>query len=134
LGEVNGVTIVDDYAPHPAEIEVTLKAAAKMGYNAVWAVFQPFTYSRTERLLGEFASALAIADHVVLSEIMGGREQNTSGIRTAGLAAKIPQSVWFEGFREIADYVLANAKPGDLVITMGCGDVYKCAKMMVGRG
>jgi UDP-N-acetylmuramate--alanine ligase len=105
-----------------------------MGYNAVWAVFQPFTYSRTSLLFDDFAKALSLADHVVMSEIMGGREKNTQGIYTADLAAKIPNAVWFEGFPEIADYVLANAKPGDLILTMGCGDVYKCANMMLARG
>jgi UDP-N-acetylmuramate--alanine ligase len=69
-----------------------------------------------------------------MSEIMGGREQNTCGVKTAGLAAKIPGAVWFNGFPEIADYVMEHASPGDLVITMGCGDVYKCANMMLARG
>ncbi|MCL2068930.1 MAG: UDP-N-acetylmuramate--L-alanine ligase [Oscillospiraceae bacterium] len=133
LGEINGITVADDYAHHPLEIEVTLKAAAKMGYSAVWAVFQPFTYSRTAHMLDAFAKALSIADHVVMSKIMGGREQNTFGISTADLAARIPGCVWFEGFPEIADYILRHAKPGDLVITMGCGDIYKCANMMIAK-
>jgi len=131
LGNINGVTIVDDYAHHPAEIEVTLTAAKTMGYRKVWAVFQPFTFSRTARLLDDFAKTLSIADHVVMSAIMGGREENTYNIHTSDLAAKIPGSVWFEGFPEIADYVLKHAQSGDLVLTMGCGDVYKCANMMV---
>jgi len=133
LGNVNGVTIADDYAHHPAEIEVTLTAARTMGYRKVWAVFQPFTFSRTARLLDDFARTLSIADHVVMSAIMGGREENTYDIHTNDLAAKIPGSMWFEGFDQIAQYVLENAQPGDLVLTMGCGDVYKCANMMVGK-
>lgn len=131
LGRVNGVTVADDYAHHPAEIKVTLEAAKQLGYRSVWAVFQPFTFSRTALLLDEFAAALPIADHVVMSAIMGGRETNASGVTTADLAAKIPGSVWFETFEEIRDHVLANAQAGDLVITLGCGDVYKCAKMML---
>ena len=133
LGELKGVTIVDDYAHHPAEIAATLKAAVNMGYKSVWTVHQPFTYSRTSMLIDDFAEALAIADHVVLSEIMGGREENTYNIYTKDLAAKIERAVWFESFDEIADYVVKNAKPGDLVITMGCGDVYKCAHKMLER-
>jgi UDP-N-acetylmuramate--alanine ligase len=131
LGKVNGVTIADDYAHHPAELEATLKTAKTLGYRSVWAVFQPFTFSRTVLLLDDFAKALPIADHVVMSAIMGGRESNTYGISTADLAAKIPGSVWFETFGEIAAYVLSHAQPGDLVLTLGCGDVYKCAHLML---
>ncbi|MFV0401280.1 MAG: UDP-N-acetylmuramate--L-alanine ligase [Oscillospiraceae bacterium] len=131
LGTVNGIQIADDYAHHPAELTVTLNAAKAMGYNRVWAVFQPFTYSRTSLLLDDFAEALSIADRVVMSKIMGAREKNTYNIFTSDLAAKIPGSVWFEEFPEIAEYVMANAQPGDLVITLGCGDVYKCARLML---
>lgn len=134
LGEVNGVTIADDYAHHPTELEATLKSAKEMDYKHVWAVFQPFTYSRTEMLLADFARVLPIADHVVMTEIMGSRERAEDyTVRTKDLAAKIPGSVWFNTFAEIVDYVLAHAEPGDLVITLGCGDIYKAAKMMVQR-
>ncbi len=131
LGERRGVTIADDYAHHPAELEATLTAAKEMGFGQVWAVFQPFTYSRTAMLLDDFARALSIADRVVMSEIMGSREVNTYNIYTKDLAEKIPGSVWYDGFGEMADYVMQNARPGDLVITLGCGDVYKCARMML---
>ncbi|MEA5135200.1 MAG: UDP-N-acetylmuramate--L-alanine ligase [Candidatus Fimivivens sp.] len=133
LGTINGVTIADDYAHHPAELAATLKAAKALDYNSVWAVFQPFTFSRTAMLLDDFAKVLPIADHVVMSAIMGGREVNTYGITTEDLAVKIPGSVWFETFDEIAEHVLANAQDGDLVLTLGCGDVYKCAKLMLGE-
>jgi UDP-N-acetylmuramate--alanine ligase len=134
LGKVRGITIADDYAHHPAELTATLNVASQMGYNRVWAVFQPFTYSRTKLLLEDFAQALQIPERVVMSEIMGGREHNTWNIYTRDLAEKIPGSVWFETFEEIADYVMANAEAGDLVLTLGCGDVYKCAKMMLKKG
>ena len=133
LGQVNGVTIADDYAHHPAELKVTLEAAKEMDFNRVWAVFQPFTYSRTALLLEDFAKVLPIADRVVLSAIMGAREVNTYGIYAKDLADKIPGCVWFETFPEIARYVIQEAQPGDLVITLGCGDVYKCAHMMLGE-
>jgi len=132
-GEFSGVTIADDYAHHPTEIGATLTAAKAMGFGNVWAVFQPFTYSRTAMLLEDFAKVLSIADRVVMSEIMGSREKNTYNIYTADLAAKIDGSVWYPGFEEMADYVAANAQPGDLVITLGCGDVYKCARMIRDR-
>ncbi len=133
LGSYNGADIVDDYAHHPAEIEVTLNAAQKMSYKRVWAVFQPFTFSRTKMHLEAFAKALSIADNVVLTEIMGSREINTYGISTQDLADEIPGSVWFDTFPKVADYLKENIVEGDLVLTLGCGDVYKIAKMVLGK-
>ena len=133
LGTYRGITFVDDYAHHPAELRVTLEAAMQMDFRRVWAVFQPFTYSRTYMLMDDFAEVLRIPDKCVLTEIMGSRERNTYGVRTEQLAAKIPGSVWFDTFDEVADYVLANAGEGDLVLTLGCGDIYKAAKLMVRR-
>jgi UDP-N-acetylmuramate--alanine ligase len=130
IGEFAGVTLADDYAHHPKELEVTLRAAKQMNYKNVWAVFQPFTFSRTAILLDDFAKALPIADKVVMTKIMGSREINTYGISTQDLADRIPGSVWFEEFPETAAFVAANAAPGDLVITLGCGDVYKCGKII----
>ena len=130
LGEFNGVTIADDYAHHPAELKVTLEAAKKMDYKRVWAVFQPFTFSRTYMLLDDFADVLKIADKVVMTEIMGSREVNTYDIHTWQLAEKIDGSVWFDSFDTIAQYLYDNLEEGDLVITLGCGDVYKIAKKL----
>lgn len=126
-----GAVVADDYAHHPTELAATLRAAGELGYKAVWAVFQPFTFSRTAMLLDEFAAALRLADHVVLAPIMGSREVNTYGIRSEDLAAKLPGSVCLPTFEEIADYIRANAGAGDLVLTMGCGDIYKAAKLML---
>ena len=123
--------IADDYAHHPAELKVTLEAAKELHYKRVWAVFQPFTYSRTAMLLEDFAKVLPIADKVVMTEIMGSREKNTYNIYTKDLAAKIDGSVWFPTFEEVADYLRQNITEGDLVITLGCGDVYKIAKMLI---
>ena len=131
LAEINGITVVDDYAHHPAELKVTLESAMNMDFTTVWAVFQPFTFSRTYMLLDDFAEVLAIADKVVMTEIMGSREINTYDIHTEQLAAKIPGSVWFESFDTVAQYLYDNVKPGDLVITLGCGDVYKIAKKLI---
>lgn len=143
---VKGITIVDDYAHHPQEIACTLKAAKGLDFKRVWAVFQPFTYSRTEILMEDFVKALSIADIPVLTDIMGSREKNIHGIYTEQLASKIPGAVWFDtphdiadsqtaeqkdkNFGEIIDYITENAKEGDLVITLGCGDVYKLAKRL----
>lgn len=145
IGKANGITIVDDYAHHPKELEVTLKAAMDMGYKNVWAVFQPFTFSRTQILLDDFAKALCIPNKAVLTDIMGSREKNTYGIFTRHLAEKIDGCIYFpqneneeytderkyQNFDEVCDYICENASDGDLVITLGCGDVYKVAKMIL---
>ncbi len=133
LGEFNGITVADDFAHHPTELAATLTAAENMGFNRVWAVFQPHTYSRTYMLLDDFAKALSIPEKVVLSEILAVREENTYHIYAKNLADKIPGSVWFHTFDEITDYVVANAKAGDLILTLGGGDVYKCANQIVSR-
>lgn len=131
LAEIDGVTFVDDYGHHPAEIAATLKTAKDMTFKRVWVVHQPFTYSRTAMLLDDFAEALSIADRVVLTEIMGSREKNTYNIYAKDLAAKIDGCVWFSTFEEVARYVTDNVRSGDLVITTGCGDVYKAADIMI---
>ena len=145
LGFEKGITVVDDYAHHPTELEATLTAAMEMKFNKVWAIFQPFTFSRTHILLDDFARVLAIPDCTLLTDIMGSREKNTYGIFTRHLAEKIPGCVWFPqdetaewdderkylNFAQICDYVCENASEGDLVITLGCGDAYKIAKMIL---
>lgn len=133
LAKINGITVADDYGHHPTEIGATLTAAKNLPFQRVWAVHQPFTYSRTAMLLDDFAKVLSIADRVVLSEIMGSREKNTYNIYAKDLAEKIPGCVWFPEFPEIADYVAERAEPGDLILTLGCGDVNKCAHMIVDR-
>ena len=133
LAEIDGITVADDYAHHPEELRVMLESVMKMGYSTVWAVFQPFTYSRTKILFDDFVRVLQIPDKCVMTEIMGSREVNTYGIYTKDLAEKIPGSVWFNTFEEISDYVLSHAKSGDIILTMGCGDIYKAAKIMVNK-
>lgn len=131
LGTYNGVTIVDDYAHHPAELKVTLEAAKKMDYKKVIAIFQPFTYSRTAMLLDDFAEVLKIPDKVLLTEIMGSREVNTFHIYSKDLAAKIPDCECFDSFESIAKRAEEIAEDGDLIITLGCGDIYKAAKIVI---
>ena len=104
-----------------------------MGYKNVWAVHQPFTFTRTSLLLDDFAEVLQSADKCVISEIMGSREVNTIGIKATDLSSKIPGAVQLDTFEEICDYVCDNATDGDLVITLGCGDVYKVARMMCNK-
>ena len=131
LGEVHGAVVVDDYAHHPKEIEVTLNAAKTLGYRRIRAIFQPFTFSRTSMLLNDFAKALSLADEVILTPIMGSREKNTYGISSLDLKNQIEGCWLFDSFEEIAGFIKETSEPGDLVITLGCGDVYKIAKMLV---
>ncbi len=131
LGVVNDITVYDDYAHHPAEIEVTLNAAKDMGYNRVIAVYQPFTYTRTYQHLDSFAKTLSIADKVVLTEIMGSREVNLLDIYSKDLCVKIENGEWFGSFENVAERVANIAKPKDMIITLGCGDVYKVARMII---
>lgn len=133
IGTYKGVTIVDDYAHHPAEIEVTLNAAMKMGYKRVWAVHQPFTYTRTAKLLDDFARVLQIADKCVVSEIMGSREVNKIGIKATDLSDKIPDCIQIDKLEDISDFLVEKCEDGDMVITLGCGDVYKVSRMLVDK-
>lgn len=133
LGVCRGITVVDDYAHHPAELKVTLEAAKAMNFKRVIAVHQPFTYSRTKLHLDYFAEVLQIADKAVLSEIMGSREKNIHNIYAKDLCDKIPDAVWFNTFDEIADFVCDFAEDGDLIITLGCGDIYKAAKKILAK-
>ena len=130
-GECNGALVVDDYAHHPTELRATLNTAKEMGYKRLIAVHQPFTYSRTKMLFNDFVDVLKIPDITVLTPIMGSREPNDPTITSAKLAAQIPGSVLVNSLQEAADWVKQNAQPGDLVITLGCGDIYKASKMMV---
>lgn len=131
LGRPNGITVADDFAHHPTELRATLTTAMSMGYKNVWAIFQPHTYSRTFTFLNEFAQVLSLADHCILSEILPVRETNTYNIYAKDLAEKINGCVWFKTFEEITDYVTEKAGSGDLIITIGGGNVYMCANMIM---
>ena len=130
LGTPDGITVADDFAHHPTELTATLNAAMNMGFRKVWAVFQPHTFSRTAMLLDDFAEALKIPDVAVISEILPVRETNTYNIYSRDLGAKVPNSVCLDTFEEITDYVCKNAQEGDLILTMGGGNVYMCANMI----
>ncbi len=133
LGTFHGVTIADDYAHHPTEITATLKAAKAMPYHKVWAVFQPFTFSRTARHLEDFAQSLALADHVVVSDIMGSREVNEWNVSSSQITDRIPGARYIPDFEGISRFVSQNAEENDLVVTMGGGNIYMCARMIRDR-
>lgn len=129
-GSYNGARIYDDYAHHPSEIEATLKAAADMKPKRTICVFQPHTYSRTVSLLNEFADALSHCDLCVLTEIFAARETNFSGITSQKLSGMIKDSICVPTLDAAADFLIANAQPGDLIFTMGAGDVNKVYDIM----
>jgi UDP-N-acetylmuramate--alanine ligase len=126
-GHVAGVTVVDDYAHHPTEIQATL-AAARLKYpgRAIWAVFQPHTYSRTAILLDSFAAAFENADHVLVTEIYAAREFDTFGVSGASVVGLMthPDVRHVETLGEASDILLDRVQPGDVVITLGAGDGY----------
>lgn len=126
-GMLNGITIVDDYAHHPTEITATLKAAHHYPHNSLWCVFQPHTYTRTKAFFREFAEALSHADHLVLADIYAARETDTLGISSADLAEEVKKlgtdAHYFPSFKEIETFLEEHCAPGDLLITMGAGDV-----------
>ena len=136
-GEIGGVTIVDDYAHHPTEIRATLQAAQKCEHHTLWCVFQPHTYTRTKALMDDFASALSLADKVVLADIYAARETDTLGISSQTLQQKLLdlgcEAYYFPSFDEIETFLLENCTQGDLLITMGAGDIVKVGENLLGK-
>lgn len=136
-GEIGGVTVIDDYAHHPQEIRATLTTAKNYPHRKIWCVFQPHTYSRTAALLDEFAQALLLADEVILADIYAAREVNTIGITSQDLADKIREAGgrvhYIPSFDEIETFILENCVPGDLLITMGAGDIVKVGEKLLGQ-
>ena len=128
-GTIDDVTIVDDYAHHPTEIKATLKAAKHYPHRKLWCVFQPHTYTRTKAFFQEFAEALSHADHVILADIYAARETDTLGVSSEALSDAIrslgTDSHYFPSFAEIETFLKENWNAGDLVLTMGAGDVVK---------
>ena len=136
-GQFNGVNVIDDYAHHPTEITATLKAARNYPHQTLWCVFQPHTYTRTKAFLPEFAQALSLADKVILADIYPARETDTLGISSRSLQEIIVNSGtechYFPSFEEIQKFILENCTPGDLLITMGAGDVVNIGEQLLGN-
>lgn len=126
----NGALVVDDYAHHPSEMRATLAAAREMEFDRILCAFQPHTYTRTKALFGEFADALKQCDLAVLAPIYAAREKNTVGVSSEDLAAAVPGAKCFGTFEEIADFLRAEAKPGDLILTMGAGNIDEVGRML----
>ncbi len=133
LGEYNGAQIFDDYAHHPDEIEVTLKAARNLKPTRLICVFQPHTYSRTAEMLEAFASALSLADKVYLCDIYAAREINTTGVSSCDIATRMNNAKCPGSFENIAKILSGELQGGDFCITMGAGEAYKVAEIILGK-
>ena len=132
-GTYHGADVYDDYAHHPNELHALLETARTMGYQRVICAFQPHTYTRTKALFDDFVRELRTVDLAVLTDIYAAREQNKIGVSSADLAAQVPGSVYCPSLPELTDYLASAARPGDLILTVGAGDVYKSAERLVAR-
>lgn len=137
-GIKDNISVIDDYAHHPSEVAATLKAAKACAHSRIWCVFQPHTYSRTKKFMDDFAKAFNDADIIIVTDIYAAREVDTGEVNSSMLADKIRsngnQVLYIKSFEDIADYLDKNAKAGDLIITMGAGDVYKVGELFLEAG
>ena len=128
---------MDDYAHHPTEIQATLKAAKHYPHKEIWCIFQPHTYTRTKSLFDEFVEALTLTDHVILADIYAARETDTLGISSRDVADALKEkgsdAYYFSSFKEIEDFCLEHCQKGDLLITMGAGDVVNIGEELLKR-
>lgn len=136
-GTIGGVTVIDDYAHHPTEIAATLQAAANYPHKKLWCVFQPHTYTRTKAFLKDFARVLSAADHVIIADIYAARETDNLGISSLDLQRELEKlgrvCNYFPTFDEIENFLLENCTAGDMLITMGAGDVHKIGENLLGK-
>jgi len=136
-GMLGGITVIDDYAHHPTEVKATLKAAKSYPHNNIWVVFQPHTYTRTIALRPEFVDALSHADKIVLADIYAAREVNTGEISSKDLRDDLTklgkEAYHFPTFEEIEKFLLKNLIDGDLLITMGAGDIVNVGNHLLGK-
>ena len=136
-GTVNGVTVIDDYAHHPTEIRASLAAAKNYPHREIWCIFQPHTYTRTKALFQDFVDVLGTAGHVIMADIYAARETDTLGISSADIAAALKENgcdaYYFSSFREIEDFCVRTCQTGDLLITMGAGDVVNVGEELLKR-
>ena len=130
-GSFNGADVYDDYAHHPGELAATIDAVRMMGYERVVVAFQPHTYSRTKALFDDFVRELRKPDLVVLAEIYAARERNTTGISSTDLAKEIPGAVYCETLPQVTAYLQTIARPGDVILTIGAGDIYRAGEALV---
>ncbi len=127
----NGAVVIDDYAHHPDEVRATLRAAKEVCKGQVYCIFQPHTYSRFTALMEDFADALSMADHVIMADIYAAREVNMTGVSAGDIRKYLPQALYLESFSAIASYVAHTAASGDMILTMGAGDIDRAAPLIL---
>jgi UDP-N-acetylmuramate--alanine ligase len=135
-GEVNGITIIDDYAHHPTEIKATLAAArTRFGERPIWAVFQPHTFSRTISLLDDFAGAFDDADNVVIVDIFPSRETDEGVVNSQDIIDRMthPNARYIGPLREAADYLVEHLSPPVVLLTLGAGDGYQIGEWVLAK-
>ena len=130
-GVFNGADVYDDYAHHPGELHALLSAVQTMGYKRILCAFQPHTYTRTHALFDDFVRELRRVDVAVVAEIYAAREQNTIGISSADLVAQIPGAIYCETLPEVTEQLRQLAQPGDLILTVGAGDIFKAGEALL---
>ena len=130
-GTFRGADLYDDYAHHPGELHALLSAVRTMGYKRVICAFQPHTYTRTKALFDDFVWELQGVDVAVLAEIYAAREQNIVGISSRDLAEKVPGSVYCATLQDVTAALRAMAREGDLLLTVGAGDIYKAGEALL---
>lgn len=130
-GKFNGADVYDDYAHHPGELKVLLDTVESLNYKRSVVVFQPHTYSRTAALFEDFVKQLRRPDVLLLAEIFAAREQNTIGISSSALAERVENAGFFPSFGELEAELRRIARPGDIILTVGAGDVYKIGESLV---
>ena len=130
-GSFRGADIYDDYAHHPNELHALLQAVRLMHYRRVICAFQPHTYSRTKALFQDFVDELRTVDQAVLADIYAAREQNTVGISSQDLAAEVPGAVYCPRLQDVTTYLRGIAQPGDIILTVGAGDIYKAGEALL---
>ena len=131
-GIMGGILVVDDYAHHPTEIAATLAAARDMKFNNIWCLFQPHTYTRTKAFFDDFVKVLSKSNaNIIVTDIYAARETDTGIVSALQLANAIPNAVYKKTFAEAAEFIKSQARRGDIVITMGAGDVYKVGDILL---
>lgn len=130
-GSFRGAEVYDDYAHHPGELKALLSTAKQLGYQRVICAFQPHTYTRTKALFDDFVEVLKEPDLTLLAEIYAAREDNTVGISSKDLAARIPGALYFETLDALTGYLRELARPGDLILTVGAGNIYTVGEELV---
>ena len=130
-GTYHGAEVYDDYAHHPDELHALFTTAKEMGYQRLVVAFQPHTYSRTAKLFDRFVEELKIPDVAILAEIFAAREQNTLGISSADLCRNIPGAVYCSTLDKVAEALRQAARPGDLILTVGAGDIYRAGEKLL---